>query len=81
MTSEADGRGESELNSQLWFSDHSFVEIGRNFSGIHWRSDYQQGLLLGEAVAISLLRDRSISSTKPSKDLPFTRFDKNSVTV
>ena len=26
---------------------------------IHWRSDYEWGLRLGEAVAISLLRDQS----------------------
>jgi hypothetical protein len=40
--------------------------VGRNFAGIHWRADCQAGLLLGEAVAISLLRDQSTSSRKPS---------------
>ena len=32
--------------------------MGRNFAGIHWRSDYDQALLLGETVAISVLRDQ-----------------------
>ncbi len=33
------------------------VACGRNFGGIHYRSDCEQGLLLGEAVAIAYLQD------------------------
>ena len=29
----------------------SNIGLARDFAGIHWRSDYAQGLLLGEAVA------------------------------
>jgi hypothetical protein len=36
------------------------VAIGRNFAGIHYRSDYTQSLKLGEMVAVSALRDRKL---------------------
>jgi len=32
------------------------VSIGRNMAGVHWRSDYTQSVLLGEKVALSILR-------------------------
>jgi len=37
----------------------SNIGQARDFAGIHWRSDYEWGLQLGEAVAISVLRDQS----------------------
>jgi hypothetical protein len=37
----------------------SNIAIARNFAGVYWRSDYVQGLLLGEAVALSVLRDQN----------------------
>lgn len=33
------------------------VAFGRNFGGVHWRSDAVEGNLLGERVAIALMRD------------------------
>ena len=57
------------------------VGIGRNFSGIHWRADYQEGLLLGEAVAISLLRDQEHIFHEAFKGFTFTKFDGTKVTV
>jgi len=36
----------------------SNVGFGRVDAGIHWRQDIHQGMLLGEAVAIGLLRDQ-----------------------
>jgi hypothetical protein len=36
----------------------SNIGIARNFAGVHWRSDYTEGLRLGETVAISILRDQ-----------------------
>jgi hypothetical protein len=32
------------------------VSIGRDMAGVHWRSDYTQSVLLGEKVALSILR-------------------------
>jgi hypothetical protein len=36
----------------------SNISLGRDIAGIHWRSDYHQALMLGEAAAISMLRDQ-----------------------
>lgn len=33
------------------------VGVGRNFAGVHWRSDYRESLLLGEKIAIGSLMD------------------------
>jgi hypothetical protein len=39
--------------------------LGRNFEGIHWRTDYTESLKLGEAVAISFVLDtREASATR-----------------
>ncbi|MFZ9747331.1 MAG: vanadium-dependent haloperoxidase [Opitutaceae bacterium] len=32
------------------------MAIGRNFAGVHWRSDAIEGILLGEQVALEYLR-------------------------
>ncbi|HSG38735.1 MAG TPA: phosphoesterase, partial [Thermoanaerobaculia bacterium] len=35
----------------------SNVATGRNIAGVHWRSDGINSLMLGEAIAIALLRE------------------------
>ncbi len=57
------------------------VAIGRNFAGIHWRSDYAASLRLGEAVAISVLRDQRLTFNEPFGGYTFTTFDGATVTV
>jgi len=57
------------------------VGMGRGWSRIHWRHDIQQGTLLGEAVALSLLRDRAHRYNKNYTGVTFTSFDGNKVTV
>lgn len=57
------------------------VSFGRNFAGIHWRSDYAASLRLGEAVAISVLRDQRIGFNEPFSGYTFTTFDGSLVTV
>jgi membrane-associated phospholipid phosphatase len=37
----------------------SNIGIARNLSGIHWRADAVYGMLLGEALALSILSDQS----------------------
>ena len=39
--------------------------FGRNWSGIHWRSDAAGSMALGEAVAIGLLRDERTTLREP----------------
>jgi hypothetical protein len=67
---------ESEMNKLA-----ANVAIGRNFAGVHWRSDYQESLLLGEAVAISLLRDQRACYNETFAGLTFTKFDGTQITV
>ena len=57
------------------------IGMGRNFAGVHWRSDYDQALLLGEAVAISILRDQRATFNEKFDGFTFTKFDGTKVTV
>ena len=57
------------------------VAVGRNMAGVHWRSDYYQSLLLGEAVSISILRDQKETYNENFHGFTFTRFDGTEITV
>ncbi len=57
------------------------IAIGRNIAGVHWRSDYQQSLLLGEAVAISIMRDQRPTYNENFNGFTFTKFDGTKITV
>jgi len=59
----------------------SNVGLGRVFAGIHWRQDILQGMLLGEAVAISLLRDQAHLYNENYTGFTITKFDGSKVTV
>jgi hypothetical protein len=59
----------------------SNIGIGRDFAGVHYRSDYQQGLLLGEALAISVLRDQVATYSEDYQGFTFTKFDGTTETV
>ncbi len=50
------------------------IAIGRNFAGVHWRSDYRESLLLGEKVAISTLMDYAASFNEPNIAFQFNSF-------
>ncbi|GAC1301932.1 MAG: vanadium-dependent haloperoxidase [Vulcanimicrobiaceae bacterium] len=53
----------------------SNIGIGRNISGVHWRSDYQASLKLGEDVAIATLQDFRTSLNEDFGGCTFTKFD------
>ena len=56
--------------------------FARDFAGIHWRSDYEWGLKLGEAAAISLLQDQRNNYAGEDFDgFTITKFDGATVTV
>src|SRR5215471_16203774 len=57
------------------------VAIGRNHAAVHWRSDYADSLLLGEAVAISVLRDQKGCYNEIFDGFTFTKFDGTTITV
>lgn len=57
------------------------VAIGRNFAGVHWRSDYRESLLLGEKVTIGTLMDYAGSFNEPGVSFRFNSFSGHSVVV
>lgn len=57
------------------------VAIGRNHAGVHWRSDYAQSLMLGEAIAISVLRDQRAMYNERFSGFTITKFDGTRITV
>jgi hypothetical protein len=59
----------------------SNIALGRNFAGVHWRSDYEESLKLGEALAISVLQDQKLTYREPFDGFTFTRFDGTKITV
>lgn len=54
---------------------------GRNAAGIHWRSDAAASLALGEAIAISLLKDERATFRENFSGFTFTKFDGTQITV
>jgi len=65
-----------ELNKLAWN-----YGVGRDWAGIHWRSDFSSSLPLGEEVAISILRDERLTYREPFDGFTFTRFDGSKITV
>jgi hypothetical protein len=59
----------------------SNVGLARTFASVHWRSDYMQGLLLGEAVALSILRDESGVYGESFTGFKITKFDGTTITI
>jgi len=57
------------------------IALGRDIAAVHWRSDGYQALLLGEAVAISILRDQHKTFNEPFEGFTFTKFDGTKITV
>jgi hypothetical protein len=55
--------------------------FGRNWAGIHWRSDASASMALGEEVAIGMLRDERTTLREPFDGFSFTRFDGSRVTI
>jgi hypothetical protein len=58
----------------------SNVATGRNIAGVHWRSDGISSLLLGEQVAIKLLRDHKMTFNEGGS-FSFTGFAGNSIVI
>ncbi len=57
------------------------VAYGRNIAGVHWRTDGSESLRLGEAVAISVLRDFRLLYAENFGGFTFTTFDGQTITV
>ncbi|CAN5210888.1 vanadium-dependent haloperoxidase [soil metagenome] len=59
----------------------SNVALGRNIAGVHWRSDGTESLKLGEALAISILRDQAGCYMEQFNGFSLTKFDGTTITV
>jgi len=59
----------------------SNTAMGRNFAGIHWRSDGTEGLRLGEEVAIRVLEELRYTGNELFAGWSLRRFDGKRVTV
>jgi hypothetical protein len=66
----------SELNKLA-----SNVAMGRNFGGIHWRSDATESLKLGEELAIRYLAEERACFNEEFAGYSLTKFDGTTITV
>lgn len=57
------------------------IAFGRNFAGIHWRTDYSESLRLGEAVAIGILRDYANTYKEGFAGFSLTTFDGETIVI
>ncbi len=55
--------------------------MGRDFAGVHFRSDCFEGMLLGEKIALSVLKDEGYTNNENFKGYIVTKFDGKTVTV
>lgn len=56
------------------------IAIGRNHAAVHWRYDYEDSVILGEAVAMSMLKDMAHCWNESFAGFSFTKFDGTRVT-
>jgi hypothetical protein len=57
------------------------IGVGRNIAGVHWRSDYAESVKLGEALAISILKDQKLTYAETFDGFTFTKLDGTTITV
>ncbi len=57
------------------------VSMGRDFAGIHYRSDAMEGMLLGEQIALAVLTDEGYTNNENFKGYKVTKFNGKKVVV
>ncbi len=57
------------------------VALGRNIAGVHWRSDGEESMLLGEEIAIRYLAEAKACFNEDFGGFSLTKFDGTTVTV
>src|SRR5437660_10174552 len=72
--------GQITLTGELNKLDNNIAQA-RNIAGLHWRSDATQAILLGETVAISILRDQKHTYNETFTGFTFTKFDGTTITI
>jgi membrane-associated phospholipid phosphatase len=56
------------------------IASARNMAGVHWRTDFSEAVLLGEQVAIGILREM-VESTHEQASFTLNRFDGTTMTI
>ena len=59
----------------------SNIAVGRDASGVHWRSDGAEGMAIGEAAAIAVLQDLRHCYNEKLRRVSFARFDGTPITI
>jgi len=59
----------------------SNIALGRNFAGVHWRSDATASLRLGEEVAIQVMSDMRSCFNEVFSGFSLTTFDRRKVAI
>ena len=59
----------------------SNIALGRDAAGVHYRSDRVEGIKVGEAIAISILRDTATLYNEVFPGFSFTKYDETPVTI
>lgn len=59
----------------------SNVALGRNTAGVHWRSDANASLKLGEQIAIGILKEQRACYNEVFSGFSLTKFDGTTITV
>ena len=57
------------------------VALGRDAAGVHWRSDANESLKLGEQIAIGILRDQRACYNEVFNGFSLTKFDGTTISV
>jgi hypothetical protein len=59
----------------------SNVANARNIAGVHWRSDSTNSILLGERIAIALMKEHNTTFNESFKGMSLTKFDGTVVVI
>jgi membrane-associated phospholipid phosphatase len=59
----------------------SNIGFGRDFAGLHWRSDIIEGLKLGEQVSILALAEMRLTFNEDFNGFSLTKFDGTQITI
>jgi len=57
------------------------IAIGRNWAGVHYRSDGDKGMELGEKIAIQYLKDVKASYNESFAGFNLTKFDGSTIII
>ena len=57
------------------------IGMGRDFAGIHYRSDEIEGMKLGEDIALSILQDEAYTNNENFKGFKVTKFNGEKIVI